>query len=98
MGEARRDQRETNCPGGVGVLRAETSLSNCLRWSGRHIQQLLESAGPPSRPLLLQPLLWASNPVCDGVYGNKTNKKIPTQKKTHTLCSLLLVLPLFSNP
>lgn len=45
----------------------------CLRWSGRHIQQLLERTGPPSRPLLLQPLLWAQK--CDGITGNKTNKK-----------------------
>lgn len=50
-----------------------------VRWSERNIQQFLERAGPPSRPLLLQPLFWASNPICDGVTGNKTSKKTPKQ-------------------
>lgn len=88
------------CPAGASVLRARTSLSSCYAYDGhamRSIQQLLQRPCPPSRPLLLQPLLWTSNPICDGVMGNKTNKKKP-QNKPHTLSLLLLVLSPLSKP
>lgn len=92
-GEARTEQWCTNLPWRANMLR-QTSLSPCSR---RHILQYLE------RLLLLQPLLWASNPICYGIMENKTNKKPQTNQILHSLfsttCSSTVVqtLPAIGN-